>query len=341
MDAVVVDDSGFIRSVLSDILEEEGIEVIARARNGEEAVEKVIEHEPDVVTMDVEMPEMDGIDAVGEIMEEKPTPVVMFSAHTEEGSEQAFEALDQGAVDFIPKPGGDGPGISVMEDEITEKVRESARADPDAEGVEVEEVSVDEEVDATGKLIIIGASTGGPGVVESVVDALPNETGLRVVVVQHMPEVFTKRLAERLDKRTDFDAYEASEGDVLKPGECAVAPGDGHLVLDGHRRSSTPLSVEKDTEVNNVIPSIDVTLNSAARYAGEDTYAVVLTGMGSDGARGADRLKRKGGTVLAQDEETSAVYGMPKAVAEGGNADEVLSPNEIAPEILRRIGGEA
>jgi two-component system chemotaxis response regulator CheB len=340
MEAVVVDDSGFIRGVLSDILGEDGIEVVDEARNGAEAVESVVENEPDVVTMDVEMPGMDGIEAVGEIMERHPTPIVMFSSHTEEGSERTFEALEQGAVDFIPKPHGDGPGISSIKEEVTKTVRASAKAEPgDTDAGTRNEPQEYTDTDATGSVVVVGASTGGPGVVESVVGDLSPETGIRVAVVQHMPEIFTERLAKRLDKKTGFDAYEASDGDSLAPGECAVAPGDGHLVFDSHRRDSTRIEIDHGEEVNNVIPSIDVTLNSAARYIEEDAYAVILTGMGTDGARGSDRLKRKGGTVLAQSEETCAVYGIPKAVVENGDADEVLPPGAMAAEVLRRVQG--
>ncbi|MCX2818418.1 chemotaxis-specific protein-glutamate methyltransferase CheB [Haladaptatus sp. F3-133] len=340
MEAVVADDSGFIRSVVSDILSKDGIEVIAQARNGEEAVEKVIEHRPDVVTMDVEMPERNGIEAVDDIMDEEPTPVVMFSSHTVEGSERTLEALEKGAVDFVSKPRGDGPGITAVEDEITRKVREGARASPQTVK-DIQPSVEDEGVDASEAVVVVGASTGGPGVVESVLKGLPSTTGIRVAVVQHMPEVFTRRLAERLDERTDLNVYEASDGDVLEPGECAVAPGDGHLLFKNHYKGSTPMAVDNKTEVNNVMPAIDVTLRSAARYVEEDAYAVVLTGMGSDGARGADRLKRKGGTVIAQNEETCAVYGIPGSVVEDGNADEILPPEKIPNEILRQIGGEA
>ena len=338
MNAIVADDSGFIRGVLSDILEKDGIKVVAEAKNGRDAVEKVQEHQPDVVTMDVEMPEMDGIEAVGEIIDKEPTPVVMFSAHTEEGSEKTFEALDKGAVDFIPKPSGDSPGISAISDEITETVRASAEATPEAKNGAVEVVPEDfGELDAEGVVVIVGASTGGPAVVESVVGDLDPESGIRVVVVQHMPELFTERFAERLDENTDFDFSIGSGGGRFGPGEGMVAPGNGHLIFTGHSDRRTKFEIDTEKEVNNVKPSITETLKSAARFVEDDAYAVILTGMGSDGERGADRLKRKGGTVIAQEEESCAIYGIPQAVVEGGYADTVAPPDEIPGELFDHI----
>ncbi len=346
MEAVVADDSGFIRSVLTSILEDAGVEVVGEASDGEKAVRKVVETEPDVVTMDVEMPEMDGIQAVDEIMQKRPTPVVMFSAHTQEGSDRTFEALEKGAFDFVPKPDGDSPGISSVSDEFTGKVKLAAEADArtllkERNGDASEAGAVEEhgraEVAAEQSLLVVGASTGGPAVVESLLKNLPSDVGLRVLVVQHMPKLFTERFARRLGRETGFDVYEASDGSRLKPGEVAVAPGHAHTGVESHSEEASNLTVDDRETIVNVKPSIDVALSTAADAAAERAIAVVLTGMGEDGKQGARRIQEQDGTVIAQSAESCAVFGIPGAVVDNGDADVVLPPGEIPGEILDHI----
>ncbi len=333
--AVIVDDSRFMRQLISDALESGRIEVAGTASNGEEAVERVREIEPDVVTMDVNMPEMDGIEATEQIMAEQPTPILMLSAHTAEGADETFAALDAGAVDFIPKPGGEvSAGMSAKSDQLAETVRSVADANvTDRDGRRTPSV-------APGRLqsnttVLIGSSTGGPDAVEQVVSALPT-TNVRALIVQHMPPAFTGRFAERLDEAAALDVREASNGDRIGEGEALVAPGDSHLEVRTYRRGR--LRVRTTDTDDTPVPSVDVTFRSAAKQIADPMVAVVLTGMGADGTEGVQEVQRAGGRVIAQDEATSVVYGMPKRAAQTGAVDQILPLGEIAEGV---VGGVA
>ncbi|MFC7079986.1 chemotaxis-specific protein-glutamate methyltransferase CheB [Halorussus caseinilyticus] len=338
--AVVVDDSHFMRTVISDILEEGGIEVVAQAGDGEEGVRAVVEHDPDVVTMDVEMPSMDGIEAVEEIMATNPTPVLMLSAHTEDGAEATFEALEKGAVDFLAKPGGEvSTEISAHGDALVEKVRSATRADPE---------SVEEVDDPAGTVdtdhgyvenptLVVGASTGGPRVVERVLSSLPLEADLRVLVVQHMPDGFTGRFAERLDRRSEYDVCEATNNLRIGGGEAVVAKGDYHMEVAGFGNGRLRLRLQQEEAIHGVRPAIDVTMETAAEKIDGPLTGVVLTGMGSDGAAGIEAIKQAGGATLAQDEDTSSVFGIPARAIETGCVDSVRPADEMAKAILDTI----
>ncbi|WP_135829039.1 chemotaxis-specific protein-glutamate methyltransferase CheB [Halorussus halobius] len=343
-DAVVVDDSHFMRTVIADILEDGGIEVVAQAGDGEAGVEAVADHDPDVVTMDVEMPKMNGIEAVAEIMATNPTPVVMLSAHTDEGADATFEALENGAVDFLAKPGGEvSTEISAHSDALVETVRSATRADPE---------SVEEVDDPVGTLetdhgfvddptLVIGASTGGPRVVESVVASLPPEADLRVLVVQHMPDGFTARFADRLDRRSEYDVREAEDGMRIGGGEAVVAKGDYHMEVAGYGGGRLRIRLQQDEPRHGVRPAIDVTMETAAEMVDGPLTGVVLTGMGSDGAVGIEAIADAGGATLAQDEETSSVFGIPARAIETGRVDRVCSADEMGTAILDTFREEA
>ena len=338
--AVVVDDSHFMRTVIADILDDGGIEVVERAGDGAAGVEAVAEHGPDVVTMDVEMPRMDGIEAVEEIMAENPTPVLMLSAHTDDGAEATFEALEKGAVDFLAKPGGEiSTEISTHREALVEKVRSAARADPAA----VEDVATtDDAIEADhgyveNPTLVVGASTGGPRVVESVLSELPREADLRVLVVQHMPEGFTERFAARLDRQSEYDVREAEDGMRIGGGQGVVAKGGHHLAVAGYGNGRLRLRLRQDAERHGVRPAIDVTMETAAETVDGPLTGVVLTGMGNDGAAGIEALKAVGGATLAQDEETCSVFGIPARAVETGCVDRVLPADEMGTAILDTI----
>ncbi|WP_137287263.1 chemotaxis-specific protein-glutamate methyltransferase CheB [Halorussus salinisoli] len=339
--AVVVDDSHFMRTVISDILEEGGIEVVAQAGDGTEGVEAVAEHDPDVVTMDVEMPRMDGIEAVEEIMATNPTPVLMLSAHTEDGAEATFEALEKGAVDFLAKPGGEvSTEISAHGDALVEKIRSATRADP--ESVEDVDTATSGTLDADhgyaeNPTLVVGASTGGPRVVERVLSSLPLEADLRVLVVQHMPDGFTARFAERLDRRSEYDVREAADGLRIGGGEAVVAKGDYHMEVAGYGHGRLRIRLQQDEAMHGVRPAIDVTMETAAEKVDGPLTGVVLTGMGSDGATGIEAIEDAGGATLAQDEETCSVFGIPARAIETGCVDSVHPADEIAKAILDTI----
>ncbi|ACV46385.1 MULTISPECIES: protein-glutamate methylesterase/protein-glutamine glutaminase [Halomicrobium] len=349
--AVVADDSHFMRSVISDILDEGGVDVVAEAKNGREAVALVDEHRPDVVTMDVEMPEMDGISAVEQIMEQCPTPVLMLSAHTDENADVTFEALDVGAVDFFTKPGGEvSMEMSRLKDQLLEMVLSVADVDvsgtsgrtptasPNRSPTSTPEAVADD-YDANPTLII-GSSTGGPKMVESVLSELPLAADFRVLVVQHMPGGFTGRFAQRIDARSDYDVREAQDGDRISGGEALIAAGDYHLRVKNYRNGRLRVKLSDDPPVNSVRPAVDVTMETAADVIDDPLVGVILTGMGNDGAAGIERIKAAGGRTIAQDEATSAVYGMPQRAAETGCVDSILPIEEIPAGIVETIKRE-
>jgi len=352
--AVVADDSHFMQSVISDILEDGGIEVVAQARNGKEAVEAVVEHSPDVVTMDVEMPEMNGIEAVEQIMARQPTPVLMLSAHTDENADVSFQALDRGAVDFFTKPGGEvSMEMSRLKDQLVEMVRSVAKADvgeasrsrPDARSTRQQTgatESVSGTADSTADYVenptlLIGSSTGGPKMVEQVLSELPIEADFRVLIVQHMPGGFTERFANRINEGSDYEVSEAADGDRVGGGEALVAAGGTHMVVSNYHSGRLRVKLTEDPPVNSVRPAVDMTMSSAAEVIDDPLTAVILTGMGEDGAAGIKSIKAVGGATIAQNEETSAVFGMPKRAIETGYVDDVLPIGEIPEGIVNTV----
>ncbi len=336
--AVVADDSHFMRSVITDILEESGISVVAQARNGLEAVDAVAEHDPDVVTMDVEMPEMNGIEAVERIMAEHPTPVLMLSAHTDENADVTFQALDAGAVDFFTKPGGEvSMEMSRLKDQLGEMVHSVAAVDVGAKTTrssEQDSESREPQQFVENPTLLIGSSTGGPKMVEQVLSELPAAAAFRVLIVQHMPEGFTDRFASRINSRSEYDVREASDGDRIGGGEALVAPGGKHLIVSNYHTGRMRVKLTEDPPVNSVRPAVDMTMSSAAEVIDDPLIGVILTGMGQDGAAGITSIKAVGGKTIAQDEQTSAVFGMPKRAIETGYVDSVLAIDDIPDGII-------
>lgn len=342
--AVVVDDSQFMRTVISDMLEDEGISVVEAASDGAAGVEAVGRHDPDVVTMDLKMPGMDGIEAVEEIMSKHPTPVLVLSAHAADGAELTFEAMDRGAVDFFEKPSGEvSVGIKQQQDALVETVRSVATADISATEAAADHTPTTTRAAGSQSTyvdkptLVIGSSTGGPTVVEGVLSELPLEADLRILIVQHMPNGFTGRFAERLDAASEYDIREATDGDRIGGGEALVAKGGKHLRVSGYGGGRIRVSLSESEPVNNVRPAVDVTLRTAAAQIDGPLTAAILTGMGKDGAAGVREVSAAGGTVLAQDEETSAVFGMPQRAIETGTVDDVRPRNEIAAGVLDAI----
>ncbi|WP_245809911.1 chemotaxis-specific protein-glutamate methyltransferase CheB [Halorubrum vacuolatum] len=350
--AVVVDDSPFMRGLIADLLTDGGVSVVGEAGDGAEAVRVVARERPDVVTMDVEMPGMNGIEAVERIMAETPTPVLMLSAYTDEGASVTFEALERGAIDFFAKPGGEiSTGVSQQADRLVKAVRSVADADLDAvvrDGTESMAGTVDT-ADTTNTAtpratrnaeepltVVIGASTGGPNAVERVMSALP-AMDCRVLIVQHMPEAFTARFAARLDAASAYDVSEATDGARVGSGEAVVARGGTHMEVTGYRAGRLRIGLEADDSLP-VAPAVDVTMRSAAETIDDPLVGVILTGMGSDGAAGIRAMADAGARTLAQSEETCVIYGMPKRAVETGAVDEVRDLDGVAEAI---VGGGA
>ncbi len=348
---LVVDDSGFFRRRLTEILNADPkIEVVGAAADGREAVEQVVKLKPDVVTMDIEMPVMDGISAVRKIMERCPTPVLMFSSLTTQGAQATLDALEAGAMDFLPKNMDD-----ISQDKELAKRQLCARVRLiGARGLKhkpVPTLSTKPGARAAAmpprppsppkpkgsyRLVAIGTSTGGPVALQEVLTRLPANFPLPIVLIQHMPASFTPAFAQRLDKLSAISVKEAADGDVLKPGTAYLAPGGTQMELTGSR-GHVSLRVYPGTVGQTYKPSVDITFRSASEVYKGDVLAVVLTGMGADGREGARALKAQGATVWAQDEATSVIYGMPAAIAEAGLADRILALNTVGPALTEAV----
>ncbi len=316
---LIVDDSPFMRLVLRRILTEDArFRVVGTAGDGLEALERARELQPDVITMDVEMPRLDGVTAVQELMRLRPTPVVMVSTLTRQGAETTLRALEAGAVDYVTKPSGDARELVDLADQLRSALLRAATAKPrfrppgappsergDPPGEPLDRGPAD-------TVVVIGASTGGPPALTEVVAHLPHQLDAAVIIVQHMPPPFTEALARRLDRLTLLPVREAADGDHLERNTILVAPADYHLGITSERC----VRLERTPARHGVRPSVDVTLESVPASFGSRSVAVVLTGMGRDGADGARVVEDAGGTVIVQDEDTSVIYGMPKAAKE-------------------------
>lgn len=346
---LVVDDSLFMRRMITDILAEDPeIEVVGSARNGQEGLEMARQLQPDVVTLDVEMPVMDGITMLERLMQEQPTAVVMVSSLTKEGAEVTLRSLELGAVDFVTKPSG---AISLdlykVSSQILEKVKAAARVprfrlrtltQPFASRFAAAPVSAPPApqktpLPAQNVLVVVGCSTGGPRALTTLMSQLPPDFHAPMLIVQHMPEGFTRSLAERLDRQSPMSVREANAGDRLQPGVAYLAPGGRHLKL-AHDRT---LQLSQDPPVHGVRPSVDVTLLSVAQHFTGKVVVAILTGMGSDGAMGARTLHAKGARVLAEDESTCVVFGMPRAVIQAGCADRVVPLDQMAQTLYEEV----
>ena len=357
---LVVDDSGFFRRRVSEILSADpNIQVVGTATNGREAIDQALALKPDVITMDYEMPMMDGITAVRNIMQRCPTPVLMFSSLTHEGARVTLDALDAGAVHYLPKNFED---ISRNPDKVKallcEKVHTIARSNrrysaynPPAPATVSSTASTvarstaaptarpASSAGSTGgaapkrkayKLVAIGTSTGGPVALQRVLTQLPANFPTPLVLIQHMPAAFTKAFAERLDKLCRISVKEAEDGDVLRPGLALLAPGGKQMMIDARGA----VRILPGDERLNYKPCVDITFGSASKSFNDKVLAVVLTGMGADGREGARLLKQSGSQVWAQDEASCVIYGMPMAVVKANLADAVYGLEDIGRHLV-------
>ncbi|MFA5099795.1 MAG: chemotaxis response regulator protein-glutamate methylesterase [Candidatus Omnitrophota bacterium] len=338
---LVVDDSFLMRKIISDIINSDpDLEVIGKAKDGQEAIEKAMDLDPDVITLDLNLPVVDGIDVLSKVMKHHPTRVIMFSAYTRSGASATMRALELGAVDFIAKPSGEiSLGIEKLQEEIITKIKLAAEVNIDKylAGVAVSAPPAAlPSRSVIKKVVVIGASTGGPKAIMEIMQGLGENLPACFLIVQHMPKGFTMSFAERISWQSGMRAKEAEEGDILAEGKIYVAPAGYHMTLD-RRPDGVRIRLNQDPQVNFVRPSIDVTMFSAAEVFGKDCIGVILTGMGKDGAEGARKIKEAGGTVIIQDEKSSVVWGMPRAVSKEGVVDEVLPITEIPQAIARHL----
>lgn len=347
---LVVDDSALMRKVISEILNSsKDIEVVGTAVNGVDALRKLQTLPVDVVTLDFEMPEMDGLTTLKHIMSENPKPVVMISAYTKIGCEATIKSLEAGAADFVTKPDG-SISLKIREsaDEIIKKVlaaskvnigllRKTASQEIEEQVKTIKAETKELEYIDRGKIVVIGSSTGGPQTLERVIPYLPKNIPAPIIIVQHMPPSFTKSLAERLNRLSNIPVKEAEEGDILEKGKAYIAPGDYHLEIRRglfNGQNVDKITLNQKPKEEGVRPSVNVTLRSAAELYKEKVVAVILTGMGSDGTDGMKKVKYENGVCIAQDKDTSIIYGMPKAVADAGLADYILPLDQIPAKII-------
>ncbi|HEX8960479.1 MAG TPA: chemotaxis response regulator protein-glutamate methylesterase [Geobacteraceae bacterium] len=348
---VVIDDSAYNRRTITKMLEAmENVQVVGYAADGEEGIRKIIDLKPDLVTLDLEMPRMDGFTLLRIVMNSCPTPVIIISSRSED--ERVFKALELGAVDFIAKP------TSRISDEllkITGDLQEKVRSvfNLNMEKIIRREPLVPPEVarkkkklpvapsissvKSQIKVVAIGASTGGPPALQGILSSFPGEASFAVVVSQHMPAGFTKAFAERLNRSSSFEVKEAKDGDLVGPGRALIAPGGKNLLFEQVDGKVVARVVEPSPE-DRYVPSVDAMFCSLAPLYGAGLLAVVLTGMGNDGSRGVRAVKRECGEVLAESEESAVVFGMPREAIATGLVDKVAPLDRMAREIVVRCG---
>jgi two-component system chemotaxis response regulator CheB len=340
---LIVDDSALARQILADMISQDPeLEIAGVARDGVEAIKLTKELDPDVVTMDIHMPEMDGLSALEYIMRSSPRPVVMVSALVKKGAAPTLKSLELGAVDFIAKPNQFPTSLAEVQEDVIRKIKAAAGS----RAREVwsrtrgarppKRVTVDRSSVKGGKVVVIGASAGGPRAINEIVPALPENLPASFVIVQHMPEPFTASFADRLNTRSRLSVAEAAQGEPITEGRAFVVPGGRDMVFDTSG-SQVKARLVPTVARHGASPVIDVTMESAAKTYGDAVVGVLLSGMGSDGAMGLGMIKDAGGETVAQDEETSLVFGMPRAAIERHFVDEVLPLEKVAAAIVRRL----
>ncbi len=347
---LIVDDSAFVRRTITKILEQDPrIEVVGTAWDGKEAIDKIVHLRPDVVTMDLNMPNMTGMEAIDIIMREMPLPVIVVSSLNKEVIEETLEALEHGAVDFIIKPTELAseklfqikPDLinklitlaSLKEKNSKKLFRPLVESWPETQRV----LSRSATSSARADCVAIGVSTGGPTALYQIIPHLPQDFPAGILIIQHMPPGFTKPLADRMNKNSHITVKEAQMGDEIRPGVALVAPGGNHMFLEHHKNHKVTVRIDPEPSHYIHIPSIDITFSDVARIYKERSIGVILTGMGKDGVEGLERIKKHGGHALAEDESTCVVFGMPEVAIRRGIIDKIAPVYEIAGLLMELI----
>ncbi len=345
INVLVVDDSAFMRKVISDILKSDpDITVIDTAKNGIEAIEKAKSLKPDVITLDVEMPVMDGLKCLKEILKTQYIPVLMLSSLTKDGAEATIKALENGAVDFIPKP----TNIFEMtaddiKRELVDKVKIARTiVKGKKESTKSRIVKPREEIVRSAEIkniVAIGTSTGGPRALQSVIPLIPGDIPAAVLIVQHMPPGFTRSLAERLNSMSELNVKEAEDKEVVRAGYAYIAPGDYHMLVEKFDGVNLRIKLTQDPPLGGHRPAVNSMMDSLSETGLNNIIAVIMTGMGGDGSEGIKKLKTNNKSfIIAQDEKTCVVYGMPKVAVQTGMVDNVAPLDQIANEIKKFVG---
>jgi two-component system, chemotaxis family, protein-glutamate methylesterase/glutaminase len=340
---LIVDDSALVRKLLRDVISgDPDMEIAGTASNGVEAIRAVAELKPDVVTMDINMPEMDGLTALEYIMRKHPLPVVMLSAIAQKGATATLKALELGAVDFITKPSHYPSAVKEVREEVILKIRTAAQARAyvlrGQAGRKAKRRSlVSGNVTAGDKLVIIGSSAGGPKALAEIMPRFPADLPAAVIIVQHMPGVFTRSFANRLNSICALQVKEAEENQELRPGLVLVAPGGKDLIVIPDKGGSSRVELMDSQNRAGATPHIDTTMITAAEVYGAESVGVIMTGMGSDGANGMEKIKKSKGRTIAQDEETCLVFGMPRVAIERGCVDWVVSLDMIPDKVVELL----
>ncbi|SKA72749.1 two-component system, chemotaxis family, response regulator CheB [Clostridium sp. USBA 49] len=341
---LVVDDSALMRKIISDIINmEEDMQVIDTAKNGKDLLEKLKKYNPDVITLDVEMPIMDGIEALKEIKKNScDIPVIMLSSVSKKGTALTMECLEIGAFDFISKPSGAiSLDLNKVKDELVLKIRMASRKkntmrnhskNSNMKNIETKSIKrniINNKIEA----VVIGASTGGPKALYEVITAFPKNIGIPIFIVQHMPAGFTKAFAERLNNNSKITVVEAFDGQTIEKDIVYVAPGGFHMEIKDDKK----IHLNLEPAIWGVRPAVDKLFFSASKVYGSHLLSIVLTGMGKDGAEGTEAIKKAGGITISEDKSTCTIYGMPKAAFETGMVDMVLPINEIASQVIKLV----
>jgi two-component system chemotaxis response regulator CheB len=335
---LLADDSGFMRLLVSDLLKSDiNIEVIAMASNGKEAFEKTILHNPDVVVMDMNMGEYDGLYGIEKIMVNHPTPIVILSSVGNTDFPVIEKGLKLGAVDYVNKPAQNNTKVKEVEEELIQKIKIASTANIEARKL-IDEVKANSNshtfINLNYDIIVVGSSTGGPGAVENLIKNLPDNMAVPVLIAQHMPSNFVPSFASRLNELSALNISMARKGDVLKPGRILIAPGSRNMIVKRNESGEVEIDFLSKTFKEFNYPSVDCLMISIAELFGKRTIGVILTGMGKDGAEGMKAIKQKGGYTIAQNKETCIVYGMPKEVIDNGDALAVVPINDMGGFIV-------
>jgi Chemotaxis response regulator containing a CheY-like receiver domain and a methylesterase domain len=345
INVIVVDDSAFMRKIITDILKSAGdINVVSTAKDGNEALEKVKFYKPDVITLDVEMPIMNGITCLKELQKFTDIPVIMLSSLTHSGADATIEALESGAIDFITKPTGlfDINGEEKKQ-EIIDKIRmaksiRKGKVNTKTKVRHASSIAVPKST-ALKTIVAIGTSTGGPKALQEVIPFIPGNVPAAILVVQHMPPGFTRSLADRLNAISSLTVKEAEDNDKIIPGQVYIAPGDYHMLAVKATDGTMRITLNKSPAVGGHRPAVNVMMNSLAETRYSSVVGVIMTGMGSDGSEGIVNIKKYNkGVIISQDEKSCVVYGMPRAAAHTGMVDIVVPLKNIADEIVKNLG---